>query len=177
MDFFPHRIPPTIVGSAVSASAATSASFINNFAATAIDTAQLALNFVGSPGTAGTSFTKTGRSGATGEQGDRGYRGKNVYLLASGWGTGSKSVSYQTDGLATTTYNGSQYICDYGQSPNFYYTNGDTVLGIQAGYILYYDSACTIPVPNALLTDPLSGVYSTNGSGVLTYVAAGCIGI
>jgi len=166
MDFLGHRVPPTIVGLATSASLAISASFVSNSAVTAINLAELALNISGSAGTSGSNFTKTGVTGTQGPNGPRGFRGKSAYLLAVGWSTGSNSVCYQTDGLGSATYDGMTYTCDYGLA-QFYYADAASITD---GVVLYYDSSCSSLATNlSNKSDPTSNaVFSTDGSGVVT---------
>lgn len=166
MDFFPHRVPPTIVGLATSASLAISASFVSNSAATAINLAGIALNISGSAGPSGSNFTKIGVTGPQGPSGPRGFRGKSAYLLAAGWSTGANSICYQTDGLGNASWTGMEYACDYGL-PQFYYADSATITN---GVVLYYDSACSTLASNlSNKSDPSSNsVFSTDGSGVIT---------
>ena len=166
MDFFPHRVPPTIVGLATSASLAISASFVSNSAATATTLAGLALNISGSAGASGSSFTKTGVTGPQGPAGPRGFRGKSAYLLAAGWSTGANSICYPTDGLGSATYDGMEYTCDYGLA-QLYYADAASITD---GVVLYYDSACSSLAANlSNKSDPTSNaVFSTDGSGVIT---------
>jgi len=172
MEFFPHRIPPTTVGRAVSASLALSASYVSNTSSTIVASASLALNISGSAGSPGANFTRTGTTGTQGTTGPRGFRGKNVYLLSVGWGTGSKAICYSTDGLGNATYTGTEYVCDY-SLPQLYYADASTLTN---GVTLYYDSGCTTVASNlSSKSDPTSnGIFNTDGSGVITFTGNNC---
>ena len=92
MQFYPHNIPSTFVGQAVSASRADTGSLINNFSAipiTTIATASIALNISGSRGADGTSQSVIGPKGDTGTRGVTGPRGNSVFILSGSWHTGS----------------------------------------------------------------------------------------
>lgn len=166
MDFFPHKVPPTIVGLATSASLTISASFVSNSAVTATNLAGLALNISGSAGSSGSNFTKTGVAGPQGPAGPRGFRGKSAYLLAAGWSTGANSVCYTISEVGDATFNGMQYVCDFGLLQTFYADSAT----IADGVVLYYDSACsTLASSFSNKFDAASNsVFSTNGSGVVT---------
>jgi hypothetical protein len=166
MDFFPHRVPPTIVGLATSASLAISASFVSNSAATATNLAGIALNISGSAGASGSNFTKTGVTGPQGPSGPRGFSGKHAYLLAAGWSTGANSICHTINEVGDATFNGMQYTCDFGLLQTFYADSATIVDGV----VLYYDSACsTLASSLSNKFDAASNsVFSTDGSGVIT---------
>lgn len=153
MLIFPHNTSTTITSLATSASLSLSASLLNNFAAKAINSASVALNFVGTTGTNGTDYTKVGDTGTTGIQGDRGYRGDSVYLLAVGWSKTTPTLCY-----TITT------VRDYCAPPSLtFYSNKSTIKstsGVDTGTQLYYDSSCT-----ALVTDISSGQLAHNVTG------------
>lgn len=186
MQFYPHNIPLTTIGSAVSASLATSGSYIANFAAvpvTTVDTASLALNIVGTNGANGTGAVVPGPKGATGTRGVTGPRGNNVYLLSRSWHNGSKvgatcpplsSNCWQVDLYSAYIVFG-QGNCDYSQSPpynpvTYYTTSGSSQLAVDqnfgAGFPLYANSACTDTLVSVLGGSvSVLGSHALNGQG------------
>lgn len=160
MQFYPHNIPTTTIGTAVSASFSKSGSYIANFATALIDTASLGLNITGSTGTAGTSATVVGPKGATGVRGLTGPRGNSVYLLSSSWHDESKPGAACPSGpencwsvqLYAAYLIFSDYTCDFTSNPpynpiTYYTTDGasqvDVDLNFGANYPLYINDTCT----------------------------------
>jgi hypothetical protein len=186
MQFYPHNIPLTTIGSAVSSSLAKSGSYIANFAAvpvTTVNTASLALNIVGTAGVNGTGVVVPGPKGATGIRGVTGPRGNNVYLLSSSWHDESKvgatcppapSTCWQVDLYSAYIVFG-QGTCDYSTNPpynpvTYYTTSGSSQLEVDqnfgAGFPLYANSTCTDTLLS-VLGDPVSvlGSHALNGKG------------
>lgn len=168
MDFFPHRAPPTNVASATSASNTPSAIFLANTDATAINTAERALNIVGSAGTSGVSFNAVGAQGARGPSGARGSRGKNIYLLdvtRSPTYPGTFCYRYT---LLNTGPNVQQ--CCNTEGGGQYYTTESFGLW-EVGTSFYTDEGCSIKVSTALSVHAgLGDVITINSSGDVTSI-------
>lgn len=177
MQYFPLNTPLTSVPNAVSASLATSASFIANFASIPVTTASVALNITGSRGTDGTSVLVVGPKGETGDRGDRGFRGNSIFLLSSSW-SGSActpaSPCYEVQLNLVETTGPSQYTC---YSDTFTILYSDTLVP-SLGANFYYDSTCTTtpavgPIGarnNQVIITDVNGEYVSNGicsSGVV----------
>ena len=180
MQFYPHNVPPTTIGLAISASTATSASFINNFAGIAINTASLALNITGSAGTPGTSVAVIGPTGSQGVRGVTGFRGNSIFLLSSSWsGSACGSVGDPCLGPITLYAIGPGFDeCRTDQGSGTYYTTSSlgvlnsTNVGDADGAILYTNSGCgSVAVSNAVHNG--SVIFYTDGSGVIT--STGCL--
>lgn len=166
MQFYPHNIPTTTIGTAVSASFSKSGSYIANFATALIDTASLGLNITGSTGTTGTSATVVGPKGATGTRGLTGPRGNSVYLLSSSWHDESKPGAACPSGpencwsveLYTAYQVFGQYYCDFtpttGNPVTYYTTTGESQayvnLNFGADFPLYVNNTCTDSVADAI---------------------------
>jgi hypothetical protein len=170
MQFFPHNISSTNVAQATSASLARTVSFLNNFASVRVDTASVALNFVGTPGTAGTNFTKIGETGLKGIQGERGPRGDNAYILAVGWSDPAPSACIEViDDIGA--YNPTTTFCNFENAATFYSTTNS----ITGGSVVYYDSSCSSLVMSRTNLAVGNKSFSTDGSGVVT-LGADCAG-
>lgn len=177
MQFYPHNISTTLVGSAVSASLSLSGSFINNFAAVAINTvatASLALNITGSRGADGTGAVVVGPKGATGTRGVTGFRGDSIFLLSGSWHSGASCTPppascYAFDFGSSYSFGGVRY-CDFGSVITYYST--DAVLAAGSSPI-YFNSICTSLASNqTTLGAYVATAYSTNGSGILQAIEA-----
>ena len=179
MQFYPHNISVSVVGSAVSASLSLSGSLINNFSAipvNTIDTASLALNITGSRGADGTGAAISGPKGATGTRGVTGFRGDSILLLSSAW-SGSACAAPPVNCYAHTFYPtytlGGTRFCDFSDYNETYYS---TDLNLNSGTsVMYYNSVCTSIASNANPLGayaPTATAYSTDGSGVLQTIEA-----
>lgn len=173
MDFFPHNIQlgRSTIGTATSASLATTASFFDNFATIRVDSASLALNISGSTGAAGTNYTKTGNTGPTGDTGVTGFRGNSVFLLSGSWSTGS------CVGASCYTIEVQRYRASTGCNSgiiNFYYST-DNIGVFGNGSPVYYDDVCTLPATNVSnLGQYGNNVYQTDGFGTASvYLTCG----
>lgn len=82
MRAYPFGIPP-LVDVVTSASQAASASFIT----TTVDTASIAVNWLGPTGLTGPNTTVSGSQGVQGPNGPQGPKGLGVYLLSSSLAT------------------------------------------------------------------------------------------
>lgn len=183
MQFYPHNVSSTTIGSAVSASTATSASFINNFAGIAINTASIALNITGSAGASGTSVAVIGPTGSQGVRGVTGFRGNSIFLLSSSWsGSACGSVGDPCLGPITLYAIGPGFDeCRTDQGSGTYYTTSSLTLlqsntvGDANGVILYTNSSCTsVAANNAINNGPFGPViFYTDGAGVIT--STGCL--
>jgi hypothetical protein len=180
MQFYPHNVPPTTIGLAISASTATSASFINNFAGIAINTASLALNITGSAGTPGTSVAVIGPTGSQGVRGVTGFRGNSIFLLSSSWsGSACGSVGDPCLGPITLYAIGPGFDeCRTDQGSGIYYTTSSLDLlnsnqvGDADGVILYTNSACSSVAVSNAIHNTEGVVFYTDGTGVIT--STGC---
>ena len=183
MQFYPHNVSSTTIGSAVSASTATSASFINNFAGIAINTASIALNITGSAGASGTSVAVIGPTGSQGVRGVTGFRGNSIFLLSSSWsGSACGSVGDPCNGPITLYAIGPGFDeCRTDQGSGTYYTTSSLTLlqssnvGDANGVILYTNSSCTSVAANNAINNGLYGpvIFYTDGAGVIT--STGCL--
>lgn len=182
MEFYPHNIPVTIIGSAVSASLTITGSLINNFAAISINTASLALNISGSPGTNGSNFTVTGPKGATGPRGDTGYRGDSVFLLSAAWsGSACGGTPAPETCLSYTLYNiGPGFDeCNTNQGSATYYSTssgaiiGSNIVGTADGVILYTNDTCTTVAANVTVHNLQGVIFYASTEGVVT--TTGCL--
>jgi hypothetical protein len=176
MQFYPHNISVSVVGSAVSASLALSGSLINNFSAipvNTIDTASLALNITGSRGADGTGAAVSGPKGATGTRGVTGFRGDSIFLLSSAWSgsaCAAPPVNCYSFEFGDTYSVGGNRFCDFENTTTYYST--DAILSAGSSP-MYYNSICTNLASNANpLGAYISTAYSTNGSGVLQTIEA-----
>ena len=180
MQFYPHNVPPTTIGLAISASTATSASFINNFAGISINTASLALNITGSAGTPGTSVAVIGPTGSQGVRGVTGFRGNSIFLLSSSWsGSACGSVGDPCLGPITLYAIGPGFDeCRTDQGSGIYYTTSSLDLlnsnqvGDADGVILYTNSACSSVAVSNAIHNTEGVVFYTDGTGVIT--STGC---
>ena len=180
MRFYPHNIPSTVVGSAVSASTAVSASFINNFAGIAINTASLALNITGSTGTNGTSVAVTGPQGPTGNRGVTGPRGNSIYLLSASWsGSACGGSGDPCNGPITLYAIGPGFDeCRTDQGTGIYYTTSSlsilnsNMVGDADGTILYTNSGCTSVAVSNAVHNTQGVIFYTDGAGVIS--TTGC---
>ena len=180
MQFYPHNVPPTTIGLAVSASMATSASFINNFAGIAINTASLALNITGSAGTPGTSVAVLGPTGSQGARGVTGFRGDSIFLLSSSWsGSACGSVGDPCLGPITLYALGPGFDeCRTDQGSVTYYTTSSlsilnsNMVGDADGVILYTNSVCSSVAVSNAIHNTQGVVFYTDGAGVIT--TTGC---
>jgi hypothetical protein len=183
MQFYPHNVSSTTIGSAVSASTATSASFINNFAGIAINTASIALNITGSAGASGTSVAVIGPTGSQGVRGVTGFRGNSIFLLSSSWsGSACGATGDPCNGPITLYAIGPGFDeCRTDQGSGTYYTTSSLTLlqsntvGDADGVILYTNSSCTSVAANNAINNGLYGpvIFYTDGAGVIT--STGCL--
>lgn len=182
MQFYPHNIPATTVGFAVTASLSLTGSFINNFSAIPInivDTASLALNITGSSGTNGANFTITGPKGATGPRGDTGYRGDSVFLLSAAWSGSACGGGGGTCGSFTLYNIGPGFDeCNTNQGSATYYSTSSgaiiesNIVGTADGVILYTNNTCTTVAANATVHNLQGVVFYASAEGVVT--TTGC---
>jgi hypothetical protein len=166
MQFFPHNIPVTSVASAVSASTAVSASYLNNFAAASVNvvnTASLALNIIGSAGATGTGASVTGPKGPQGIRGVTGFRGDSVYLLSASWYDGSPCgappVTCIGYGFGLAYVESNTWVCPDGAITTTYRTTSPT---FTTGIAMFTDNNCTEPAPDI----PVIGYYLGNIYGI-----------
>lgn len=183
MQFYPHNIPITIIGSAVSASLSLTGSFINNFAAipiNTVNTASLALNITGTPGTNGSNFTVTGPKGATGPRGDTGYRGNSVFLLSAAW-SGSACGGGGGTCNPFTLYNiGPGFDeCNTNQGSATYYSTSSAaiinsnIVGTANDAILYSNDTCTTVAGGASVHNSQGVIFYVSTEGVIN--TGGCV--
>lgn len=189
MQFYPHKISTQLVASAVSASVATTGSFINNFAAipvNRVNTASVALNITGSVGINGTGVVATGPQGPTGDRGDSGYRGDSIFLLSSAWsgsacGSGGTPVTCYGP---VTLYNIGPAIseCRFDQGGGIYYSSyadlGNVTNTDADGSFIYTDT-CTTPATGISVHNGSGRIFYTDGVGAISStacVAPGCSG-
>lgn len=175
MQFYPHNTPVTLIGNAVSASAAVTGSFINNFSAipiTTVDSASIALNITGSRGTDGASFAVAGPKGSQGIRGVTGFRGNSVFLLSGSWHSGAACSTppancYEHRFYPTYTVGGNRF-CDFSDYYDTYYS---TDLNLQNGVSkIYFNGICTTVASNAIplgAYGPTATAYNTDGTGTL----------
>ncbi len=182
MQFYPHNISISEVGTAVSASLTATGSLINNFAALTIkviNTASLALNITGSRGADGTNVAVSGPKGATGDQGLQGYRGNNIYLLSSGWNDSVCGGPPVTCYGPFTLYKIGPGIdaCNTDQGSQTLYSDADStiinsnIVGDADGYILYTNNTCTTTYANSTpspVHNTQGAIFYTDGSGVIS---------
>lgn len=165
MTFFPHKVSPTNIGQAVSASKASSSLFISNFANLNINTASLGLNISGSPGSPGTNFTRTGTKGPDGFQGEKGFRGDNAYLLSASW---SRTAPVACNPIYDIKdYCGGGYTLYYSNTTSIPGTTGASTVGIN----VYFDSDCNtqvLTVPGNTWSHASTGKEITVTAGALT---------
>lgn len=180
MQFYPHNVSSTTIGSAISASTATSASFINNFAGIAIYTASIALNITGSAGASGTSVALIGPTGSQGARGVTGFRGNSIFLLSSSW-SGSACGNADPCNGPITLYNTGPSLdeCRNDQGSADYYTTSSLnrlsspTVGDANGVILYTNGVCSsVAASISPAVSNLSVVFYTDGAGVIT--STGC---
>lgn len=168
MEFFPHRIPPRRIGLAATASNAALAFYVANVASNAVYTASFALNITGSAGPPGNDYTQVGARGPIGPTGVTGFRGGNVYLLATGWSTGSNTICYTITGIGTSEFysvpSPPGWFCDYTTSTT-YYADAATLAD---GVTVYTDSSCSIVANGVSLSDPVQNkAFQTNAFGLI----------
>jgi hypothetical protein len=193
MKFYPHNIDITFIPNAVSASSATTASLIANFNAlpvNKVNTASVALNFVGASGTNGTSILVTGPKGPTGDRGPQGLRGDSVFLLSGSWNVGScvtPSICYEIQ-LYEPIGNLGQYYCGGGSGNTVVVYTTDAAGPVSNTSTIYADSGCTTLLPNSVLgvvkpnnatlgwyagpnyvSPSATAVWTTNGSAIVSY--------
>ena len=174
MQFYPHKVSSTLVGSAVSSSVAATGSFVANFASIPVATASVALNIVGAAGTPGTSVSITGPKGATGVRGVTGFRGTSVFLLSSSWSGSScagSSVPCYGYLFGTSYFNGNQWVCDFGSTFTIYSTDPGPDLTFEVSP-LYNDSICTDAIENNANVGAFNSyVWSTDANGTGSFAA------
>lgn len=177
MQFYPHQLSTTSVGTAVSSSIARTGSLIANFSAisvTTISTASLALNISGAKGTDGTGASVTGPKGATGPRGVTGFRGNSVFLLSGSWNIGScaSPISCYPYQFGNVILSEGQYICDFGSLATYYSSDPSAM---QTGTSpMYYNSTCTSPVTSVSIIGAYgidNTVYGTNASATASFVS------
>lgn len=175
MQFYPHNIPSTLIGSAVSASSTITGSFINNFSALPVNTASVALNITGSRGTDGTSVVVLGPKGTTGPRGVTGFRGNNILLLSGSWHSGACAAVPEACNpfifYPAFTFGG-ELQCDFSDFNQTYYST-DLNFTVDSS-IMYYNDICTNIVSNA---NPLGAfddgeVYATDAAGVISVLGS-----
>lgn len=173
MQFYPHNIPSTLIGSAVSASSTITGSFINNFSALPVNTASVALNITGSRGTDGTSVVVLGPKGTTGPRGVTGFRGNNILLLSGSWHSGGSCAAVPVDCFPFIFYPaftlGGELQCDFSDFNQTYYST-DLNFTVDSS-IMYYNDICTNIVSDANplgAYGPTAKAYATDGSGVIS---------
>lgn len=175
MQFYPHNISTSLVGSAVSASQAQSTLFLNNFSAMSINivnTASVALNITGSRGADGTSITVPGPKGPAGARGVTGFRGNSVFLLSGSWHSGAACSTPPANCFEHRFYPtyviGGNRFCDFSDYYDTYYS---TDLNLQNGVSkIYFNEICTTLASNAIplgAYGPTSTAYNTDGAGTL----------
>lgn len=183
MEFYPHNVSTTLVGTSISASVVLSGSYINNFAAipiTFVSTASIALNISGARGPDGTSVAITGPKGATGPRGVTGFRGNNILLLSGAWHAGSPCSTPPSECYAVSLYTaydlGGSYTCDFGETqynPTVYYTTQAGTFG--TGFPMYTNPICTTPAGQVTILGAYNidnNIYGTNVSSTSSLVSA-----
>lgn len=177
MQFYPHQVPLTSVGSAISSSIAMSSSFIANFASIPVATASLALNISGAAGTNGTNINFPGPKGATGPRGVRGFRGDSVFLLSGSWQNpsvvcGAPITCYEYS-FAYAPGNTSPTACDFGTLATYY----STAASLSGGETMYSNNTCTTGTGTQRLGGygPTNTVAETTAS-ILSFTALTCLG-
>lgn len=178
MQFYPHQVPLTSVGSATSSSIAMSSSFIANFASIPVYTASLALNISGAAGTNGTNINFAGPKGATGPRGVTGFRGDSVFLLSGSWQnpsvTCNPAVTCYEYSFAYAPGNTSPTDCNFGIITK-YYSTSDTLSG---GETMYSNPTCTAGTGTQRLGGygPTNTVAETTAS-ILSFPGLTCLGV
>lgn len=183
MQFYPHNIPVSTIGSAVTASLSITGSLINNFAAipiNTVNTASLALNISGSSGANGSNFTVTGPKGPTGDRGETGYRGDSIFLLSASW-SGSACGGGGGTCNAFTLYNiGPGFDeCRTDQGSATYYSTSSAaiinsnIVGTANDAILYTNSTCTTVAANATVHNLQGVIFYVSTEGTIN--TTGCV--
>lgn len=180
MQFYPHRVPLTSVGSAVSSSITATSSFIANFASIPVTTASLALNISGSTGTNGTNTNFPGPKGERGPRGVTGFRGDSVFLLSGSWHSGAScgtpAPCYAYSFAAVNQQQELQTFCDYGTLATYYSTVASLLTPTEGGQQMYSNDTCTAPL-GALTLGGYAGnnkVATTLAGGILDFPGTVC---
>lgn len=184
MEFYPHNVDVTIIGTAVSSSQTSTGSFINNssvISAAVVDFAGLALNISGSRGTDGTNYTSYGPTGSQGDRGVTGFRGDSIYLLSSAWSGSACGGAPSATCNSVLLYNAGPGFdeCNTNQGSATYYTTSSVstiinsnIVGTADGAILYTEGTCTDVAQNRYIHNLQGVIFYTDGAGVISTI--GC---
>lgn len=176
MQFYPHNLPITKIGFAVSASFTELTTYLNNFQnlSVTVNTASVAINITGSNGSAGSSYVKGGERGPTGATGPQGYRGDSLYILSSSWNAGACSPApcYAID-FGYSEFDGVYYSCNFANTTTLYASTAT----VTSGDTMYLNFSCTTLATNLTNLAYQNSAYSTNGSGVLSSALGVCLAV